>query len=96
MEGRLVWQQKHKKKEEKEKLKKKKTRGFVLTRPKRPDYPKKIFLTSDPWKFTKNISFDSQLKVSALETCSKARLRNVIINIFIQHHYQWNYMQNLI
>ena len=81
MEGRLVWQQKHKKrKEEKEKLKKKKTRGFVLKKPKRPDYPKKIILTSVPWKLTKNISFESQLKFSALKTCLKARLRNVIIN----------------
>ena len=67
MEGRLVWQKKHKKKktkEKKEKLKRKKTRGFVLTRPKKPDYPKKIFL-SVPWKLTKNISFESQLNTSA-------------------------------
>ena len=68
----------------------------MLTRSNRPDYPKKIFLTSVPWQLTKNISFESQLKFSALETCLKARLRSVIINIFIQHHYQWNYKQNLI
>ena len=94
MGGRLVWEQKHKKRKEKKKRKKKKTRGFVLTRPKRPAYPKKIFF--DKLKIDWNISFDSQLKFSALETCLKARLPNFIINIFIQPHYQWNYMQNLL
>ena len=33
---------------EKERKKKKKTQGLVMTRPNRPTYPKKIFLTSVP------------------------------------------------
>lgn len=68
---------------EKERKKKKKTQGFVMTRPNRPTYPKKIFLTSVPWKLTKIIQL-TVLKMFCPRNLFQSWNLTLLLTIFIQ------------